>query len=53
MHATTPRQYFPNIVSRWSIHNYANTKRKLALHVMLVMETRITIFKIFVQNWKK
>jgi hypothetical protein len=31
MHATTPRRYFPNIVSTWSIRNYANTERKVAL----------------------
>jgi hypothetical protein len=31
MHATIPRQHFPNIVSTWSIRNYATTERRLAL----------------------
>jgi hypothetical protein len=54
MHATTPRLYFPNIVSTQSIRNYANTERRLALHVMHVSHgNTIIVFKFFVQTGKK
>jgi hypothetical protein len=51
MHATTPRLYSPNIISTWSIRNYANIERRLALprHVSHG-NTIIVFFKFFCTN---
>jgi hypothetical protein len=53
MHATTSRLYFPNIVSTWSIRNYANTERRLALPRQVSHGNTIIVFLTFCTNLQK